>query len=103
MAPSWHTRRDGQCRCVKRYLSHVTEPDGCPFAADAGSLIRCLPGEDRTNGFFVSLFVRGKDEEDEWTGIVLDTKKRKAAVDEDSAQPAAERKRKKKKKSVPTP
>jgi putative methyltransferase len=25
---------------------------------DASSLIRCLPGEDATNGFFVSCFVR---------------------------------------------
>ncbi|KAL1669099.1 S-adenosyl-L-methionine-dependent methyltransferase [Schizophyllum commune] len=31
--------------------------------ADAEGLIRCLPGEDATNGFFVSCFVRRTDDE----------------------------------------
>lgn len=31
--------------------------------ADAEGLIRCLPGEDATNGFFVSCFVRRMEDE----------------------------------------
>ncbi|KAI1797292.1 S-adenosyl-L-methionine-dependent methyltransferase [Ganoderma leucocontextum] len=72
-------------------------PEEMDNAADAESLVRCSPGEDRTNGFFVSLFMRTRDKEDEWTGVVTDTKKRKTVADEDSEQPAAKRKRKKKK------
>ena len=30
--------------------------------SDAGALIRCLPGDDRTNGFFVSCFVRNGEQ-----------------------------------------
>lgn len=39
------------------------------FPGDAGSLIRCSPGEDATNGFFVSCFVK----EDEATTRKRDT------------------------------
>lgn len=78
----------------------TTEPDDRYFTADIESLVRCAPGEDRTNGFFVTLFIRAKEEDDEWTGIVLDMKKRKAAADEESERPATKRKRKKKSKSV---
>lgn len=28
------------------------------YIGDASSLVRCVPGEDATNGFFVSCFVR---------------------------------------------
>jgi putative methyltransferase len=52
-----------------------------PDAAD--SLVRCLPGEDATNGFFVSCFVK----EDEMT-----TGKRKF-VDNDSPVPHHKRKK----------
>ena len=31
------------------------------FTDDAESLVRTLPGEDRTNGFFVCVFVRSED------------------------------------------
>ncbi|PIL35750.1 hypothetical protein GSI_02480 [Ganoderma sinense ZZ0214-1] len=72
-------------------------PEQVDDAADAESLVRCSPGEDRTNGFFVSLFMPAKDEGNQWTGIVVDKKKRKAATDEDPEQPSTKRKRKKKK------
>ncbi len=29
-----------------------------PVSDDAASLVRCVPGEDRTNGFFVACFVK---------------------------------------------
>nr|VWO95893.1 N/A [Ganoderma boninense] len=78
-------------------------PEEMGNAADAESLVRCSPGEDRTNGFFVGLFIRAKDEEDEWTGIVVDAKKRKAPIDEVPDQVSTKRKRKKKKKSAANP
>jgi len=56
---------------------------------DALSLIRCLPGEDATNGFFVSCFVRD-------SGLVMRKRKEMAwdgSVEVDSPKP-----RKKKKK-----
>lgn len=54
-------------------------------AGSAESLVRCMPGEDGTNGFFVSCFVRAGT-----------AKKRK--VEEDMQQPSTAKKRKKKKK-----
>ncbi|KAJ7650677.1 S-adenosyl-L-methionine-dependent methyltransferase [Roridomyces roridus] len=52
------------------------------IAEGASSLIRCSPGEDATNGFFVSCFVRRpsnkrKGEEDEGEGAARPKKKKK--------------------------
>jgi len=41
--PSWHRRG------LQEELGEI---------GDASSLVRCVPGEDATNGFFVSCFVR---------------------------------------------
>lgn len=62
---------------------------------DAGSLVRCSPGEDGTNGFFVSCFIR------EHNSLLPQTeplKKRKAETEEVTIQ---KRKRKRKKKDKP--
>ena len=32
-----------------------------PVSDDAASFVRCVPGEDRTNGFFVACFVKTKE------------------------------------------
>ncbi|KAJ3543598.1 hypothetical protein NMY22_g3092 [Coprinellus aureogranulatus] len=57
---------------------------------DAESVIRCSPGEDLTNGFFVSCFVRGN--------LASGHLKRKAEADVDSsAKPPSQRKSKKRK------
>jgi putative methyltransferase len=65
------------------------------FSGDAGSLVRCSPGEDGTNGFFVSCFIR------EHNSVLPQTeplKKRKAETEEVTIQ---KRKRKRKKKDKP--
>ncbi|KAL1697648.1 S-adenosyl-L-methionine-dependent methyltransferase [Schizophyllum commune] len=82
--------------------------------ADAEGLIRCLPGEDATNGFFVSCFVRRTDDEvveeaedakeKNTTSRTSSGKKRKAEDAEPAAQQGstdaqAKRKKKKKKKA----
>lgn len=62
---------------------------------DAKSLVRCSPGEDATNGFFVSCFVRQQD----------NSKKRKGSpsqLGEDQNIMASRRKKKKKKAGKPT-
>ncbi len=65
--------------------------------ADADSLVRCSPGEDATNGFFVSLFIRGETDVSE-----PETKKRKepANAHDNSEQRAAKRKKKKPSKAM---
>ncbi|TBU55314.1 S-adenosyl-L-methionine-dependent methyltransferase [Dichomitus squalens] len=83
--PAWHRRG---------IHDEMDEP------VHADSLVRCSPGEDGTNGFFVSLFVRANDAEDEWQGTSMNPKKRKTVGDADSGPPAAKRKRKKKSKSA---
>ncbi|EJD49049.1 S-adenosyl-L-methionine-dependent methyltransferase [Auricularia subglabra TFB-10046 SS5] len=59
--------------------------------ADADALVRCMPGDDRTNGFFVSCFIR------------VNTAKRKAADDLQVAMPKKKRRKKKKKPQRGTP
>ncbi|KAJ7746636.1 S-adenosyl-L-methionine-dependent methyltransferase [Mycena metata] len=66
-------------------------PDEMTVPEDATSLIRCSPGEDATNGFFVSCFVRQEVE-------VSLPNKRKADAEEEDASGVAMPKRKKKKK-----
>lgn len=66
-------------------------------AADAASLVRCSPGEDATNGFFVSLFVR------QISTAEAENKKRKGAPcangdEETPSEDTAIRRRNKKKK-----
>ncbi|KAI5897760.1 S-adenosyl-L-methionine-dependent methyltransferase [Schizophyllum commune H4-8] len=89
--------------------------------ADAEGLIRCLPGEDATNGFFVSCFVRRadgemeavKESEGKKVGAQPPSKKRKADDADPSSleagtvpqadgttTPAKRRKKKKKKAKV---
>ncbi|KDR78915.1 hypothetical protein GALMADRAFT_64214 [Galerina marginata CBS 339.88] len=60
--------------------------DELDSSADASSLIRCLPGEDATNGFFVSCFVK------------LSTRKRKKGIDDEVDELSSRKARKKKKK-----
>ncbi|KAI0749481.1 S-adenosyl-L-methionine-dependent methyltransferase [Daedaleopsis nitida] len=83
--PAWHRRGIAE---------ELDDP------ADATSLVRCSPGEDATNGFFVSLFLRDSgEEESEIIG-----KKRKAGEDQDQAsEPTKKRKKKKKTKSGSVP
>jgi len=87
--PKWHRRGMPE---------EMTEPE------DAASVIRCSPGEDATNGFFVSCFMRKE-------AVVPPTTKRKAeadseAEDEDEGRTAdvsiPKRKKKKKKKKSHT-
>ncbi|KAJ4480079.1 S-adenosyl-L-methionine-dependent methyltransferase [Lentinula aciculospora] len=71
---------------------------GCPNEMDdpghAASLVRCLPGEDATNGFFVSCFVR-KTSEQEHSAY----QDRKRKIDKsDEVVEIIERPKKKKKK-----
>ncbi|KAI0833286.1 S-adenosyl-L-methionine-dependent methyltransferase [Trametes gibbosa] len=80
--PSWHRRGI---------------PEEMDDPADAESVIRCSPGEDATNGFFVSLFVRTGSENTE--GSAEDAVKRKTREEDGEAQPAAKRRRKKKNKT----
>ncbi|KAJ7510374.1 S-adenosyl-L-methionine-dependent methyltransferase [Mycena galericulata] len=77
-------------------------PGEMAVPADAASLVRCSAGEDATNGFFVSCFVRGLTQSTPFHNL-----KRKADVQDegdegeeslDGADVAATAKRKKKKK-----
>ncbi|RDB26149.1 25S rRNA (cytosine-C(5))-methyltransferase rcm1 [Hypsizygus marmoreus] len=66
-------------------------PDELDDPAQASSLVRCLPGEDATNGFFVSCFVRD----------LSPTRKRKdVPADEDHEVPDSRRKKKKKRRKT---
>ena len=76
---------------------HTTFIKSSRLKAHADSLVRCSPGEDGTNGFFVSLFVRRGSVHDERSGMSIDSKKRKTMGDEGDKLPATKRKRKKKK------
>ncbi|KAF8907329.1 S-adenosyl-L-methionine-dependent methyltransferase [Gymnopilus junonius] len=62
-------------------------PDELESPDDASSLIRCLPGEDATNGFFVSCFVK--------PGNSL-TSKRKMDIEGETSDPLLHNPRKKK-------
>ena len=78
---------------------HTTFTESSRLKAHADSLVRCSPGEDGTNGFFVSLFVRRSNAHGEQSEMRIDSKKRKTMSDENDELPATKRKRKKKKKS----
>ena len=60
---------------------------------EADSLIRCVPGDDRTNGFFVSCFVRKKPGSDTGGGpSEADTRrKRGQSVTEEPGNPSKKR------------
>ena len=60
------------------------------FTGDASSLVRCLPGEDATNGFFVSCFVRDNGQQS--------TSKRKMSIEDDTNDSLLHKPRKKKHK-----
>ncbi|THH30005.1 hypothetical protein EUX98_g4197 [Antrodiella citrinella] len=60
---------------------------------DANSLVRCSPGEDATNGFFVSLFVRE-------TETLPNKRKAEAELEAETPTEFATKRRKKKKKKV---
>jgi putative methyltransferase len=60
---------------------------------DAAALVRCSPGEDATNGFFVSCFVRKE-------ATAASTSKRKAEAGDEGAE-VPKRKKKKKTKKAP--
>ncbi|KAH9902872.1 S-adenosyl-L-methionine-dependent methyltransferase [Cubamyces lactineus] len=67
---------------------------------DAESLVRCSPGEDATNGFFVSLFVRDEDVAESSAG---NSKRKDRETEDEQARPRpAKRKRKKNKSSAVT-
>ena len=76
---------------------HTTFTKSLHLKAHADSLVRCSPGEDGTNGFFVSLFVRRSNVHGEQSEMSIDSKKRKTMSDENDELPATKRKRKKKK------
>ena len=76
---------------------HTTCTKSSHLKAHADSLVRCSPGEDGTNGFFVSLFVRRSNAHGEQSEMRIDSKKRKTMSDENDKLPATKRKRKKKK------
>ena len=102
MAASWtsgYSRRSGSVFYLISSAQHLR-----PARLDAtDSVVRCEPGEDATNGFFVACFERNS------------SKKRKAEHDEDShdgtlgvtnisghdQSPAKKKRKKKKKKSKP--
>lgn len=66
-------------------------PEEMAVPEDAASLVRCSPGEDATNGFFVSCFVRGAQS--------TPSNKRKADGEEgEEGSDATEKPRRKKKK-----
>ncbi|KAJ7183139.1 S-adenosyl-L-methionine-dependent methyltransferase [Mycena filopes] len=72
-------------------------PEEMTVPEDASSLVRCSPGEDATNGFFVSCFVRREV-------AVPSTNKRKADGEEaEVSVDVAAPKRKKKKKNKKSP
>ncbi|KAI0711953.1 S-adenosyl-L-methionine-dependent methyltransferase [Cerioporus squamosus] len=71
-------------------------PEEMDDPADGDALVRCSPGEDATNGFFVSLFFRGDDETDV---SERDAKKRKESADPHDNSEQRPTKRKKKKKT----
>ncbi|KAH9856548.1 S-adenosyl-L-methionine-dependent methyltransferase [Lenzites betulinus] len=76
-------------------------PEEMDDPADAESVIRCSPGDDATNGFFVSLFVRTVGED---AGRPAQEAVKRKAEEEDGdgeTQPAAKRRRKKKKGKAP--
>lgn len=56
---------------------------------DAEALIRCMPGEDHTNGFFVSCFIRKANKFDTSSGqnvtIPQESRKRPAVQDDEVA------------------
>lgn len=60
MLPNWHRRGiPEEMATGKRIVRSVRKLSKCRSLADhAECLIRCSPGEDATNGFFVSCFVR---------------------------------------------
>ncbi|KAJ7739302.1 S-adenosyl-L-methionine-dependent methyltransferase [Mycena olivaceomarginata] len=60
---------------------------------DAAALVRCSPGEDATNGFFVSCFVRKE--------ATPSTSKRKAEAEDEGGAEVRKRKKKKKTKKAP--
>ncbi|KAJ3990152.1 S-adenosyl-L-methionine-dependent methyltransferase [Lentinula detonsa] len=76
------------------YSSEMDDP------SHAASLVRCLPGEDGTNGFFVSCFVRDSSEQE--LGAHQQSKRKIDELDEDTDIPTAQivkrRKKKQKKK-----
>ncbi|KAH7925477.1 S-adenosyl-L-methionine-dependent methyltransferase [Leucogyrophana mollusca] len=80
--PTWH----------RRGLSEEMD-----VANDAASLLRCNPGEDATNGFFVSCFVReqgGQPLQDS-----TETQRKRKAEDAESTHIGGEQKKKRKKKT----
>jgi putative methyltransferase len=60
------------------------------FSGDADSLVRCVPGEDGTNGFFVSCFIREQD-----SGIPPEHSKKRKTEPEEATLEKKKKKRKK--------
>jgi putative methyltransferase len=61
------------------------------LTGDAPALVRCLPGEDATNGFFVSCFIKHEDNVDSFTD-----RARKRKVEMERYQPIKRKKRRQK-------
>lgn len=68
------------------------------FPDDAASLVRCLPGEDATNGFFVSCFIRVSD--DPTTTAVTTTKRKEMDGEGESNEGSQPKPKKKKRRKV---
>ena len=63
-------------------------------------MVRCSPGEDGTNGFFVSMFVRSKEAEEQSVDG-SSSQKRKAPDHSDNPNHGPAKRKRKKKKSKP--
>lgn len=75
-------------------------PDEMDSPDDAASLIRCSPGDDATNGFFVALFIRDSEIQVTEGSDRVNVAKRKQTADsaqEDEEQPREKRRKRKKK------
>lgn len=69
------------------------------FADDAESLIRCSPGDDATNGFFVCLFVRDTGTSEEVQGTTMKRTLETAGLEDSQSVGPKKRNKKKKKKT----
>ena len=70
------------------------------LADEAEALVRCSPGEDGTNGFFVSMFVREDGDEDDGSLIRKEGKRKAESEGENSTHRPSKKRKKKRSKPV---
>ena len=85
------------CTFASELNSYLCFPLSTLFIADAESLIRTVPGEDHTNGFFVAVFVRGEPTS---SGNSLKRELDDGEIGEPVSRKKPKKKRKKKTKSL---